>query len=172
MTEDEFATAEGTFGIRFPPDLKQFLSAALPLDHKFRIPAWPDWRGDHEGIRVRLAWPIDSICFDIEHNEFWYPEWGPQPATLPEKFEVARKALRAAPALVPVCSHRYIPTEPVEEGNPVWSMYQTDIILYGATLTDYFQHEFKVPAPSAPPAEPRRIRFWTDFIDYADTRWE
>src|SRR5207248_878868 len=55
----------------------------------------------------------------------------------------------------------------VVTGNPVWSMYQTDIIVYGVTLTDYLRREFRVPAPHDPPERPRPIRYWTDFIRYA-----
>src|SRR5207245_1362409 len=44
--------------------------------------------------------------------------------------------------LIPVCSQRYLPDDPPLAGNPVFSIYQTDIIIYGRNLWDYFRHEF------------------------------
>jgi hypothetical protein len=46
------------------------------------------------------------------------------------------------PRLVPVFSHRYLPAEPHLSGNPVLSVYQTDIIYYGSNLKRYIAHEF------------------------------
>ena len=35
-----------------------------------------------------------------------------------------------------------MPSEPFTEGNPVFSVHQTDIIAYGVGLADYLTHEF------------------------------
>jgi hypothetical protein len=77
--------------------------------------------------------------------------------------------------MIPVYSHRYLPAEPCEAGNPVFSIYQTDIIHYGYDLADYFAREFRVDAAVAPEryiwtppwaaAEPRPIRFWDDVMN-------
>lgn len=45
--------------------------------------------------------------------------------------------LKAAPRLIPICSHRYIPEEPHDAGNPVFSVMQSDVIYYGADLANY-----------------------------------
>jgi hypothetical protein len=39
-------------------------------------------------------------------------------------------------------SHRYLPEKSHEPGNPVFSVYQADVIYYGADLIDYFEREF------------------------------
>ena len=44
--------------------------------------------------------------------------------------------------MIPVYSHRCIPAEPFESGNPIFSMYGADIMIYGLTLSEYFLNEF------------------------------
>jgi hypothetical protein len=160
LTEDEFLQVERRFGFQFPPDLRTFLSIGLPVSGR-----WVDWRNvDDAAIRERLEWPIEGICFDIEHNAFWLGEWGARPSDLQEAFEVARRAVAGAPVLIPICSHRFIPAAPPESGNPVFSIYQTDIIYYGADLMDYLQNEFRYyfgRAEFAVAKNPRRIAFWS-----------
>lgn len=47
---------------------------------------------------------------------------------------VAQGALTAAPMLIPVQGGVYIPDDPPEEGNPLFSVYGFDIIFAGETL--------------------------------------
>jgi hypothetical protein len=156
----EFNRIEQKFGFQFPPDLRDFLSAGLPKSHH-----WIDWRdADEESIKDRLNWPFDGMCFDIEHNSFWPKEWGERPKDLKEAIEIARCAFHHAPILVPIYSHRYIPALPHERGNPVFSIYQTDIIYYGKNLMDYLQNEFKSifgRADSVIAGNPKEIPFWS-----------
>lgn len=160
LSAEELALAEERFAFRFPSDLREFLRIGLPVSHP-----WVDWRGERESsIRERLKWPLDGICFDIEQNAFWLAEWGPRPKRMELASDIARRAVANAPTLIPICGHRYIPAEPPEAGNPVFSVYQTDIILYGSDLLDYLQNEFKYHfgrAEFAAPANPRRIAFWS-----------
>jgi hypothetical protein len=164
MTEEEFSRVERQFGFRFPPDLRTFLAAGLPVSR-----GWVDWRRiDEAAIRGRLDWPLEGICFDIEHNRFWLQEWGERPSKLEAAFDVARRAVRAAPVLIPICGHRYIPVEPCEEGNPIFSIYQTDIIYYGADLMDYLHNEFGYyfgRAAYAITKTPRRVPFWARLVE-------
>ena len=54
-------------------------------------------------------------------------------------------------------------TEPVRAGNPVFSVYQTDIIYYGGDLLSYFACEFHGVAKwHTPPLDVRPIRFWSE----------
>jgi len=166
LTDQEVARIESTFGFRFPPDLRNLLRHVLPVSNE-RIQGFPDWRSEPEtSLRDRLDWPVDGICFDIEHNSFWMDAWGPKPANLEEAFQIARKAVAEVPKLVPIFSHRYIPDEPHLAGNPVFSVYQTDIVYYGRDLSNYFMNEFSVPKPHwdywTYPTRP--IRFWDDVI--------
>ena len=113
-------------------------------------------------IQDQLAWPADGMCFDIEHNAFWLPAWGPKPDSLEEAAARARHAVRVAPFLIPICGHRYLPAEPCESGNPVFSVHQTDIIYYGLDLPSYLLAEFDAPNPFAVPDSPREIEFWSE----------
>ena len=97
MTADEFARVEQRFGFRFPLDLREFLAAGLPVSE-----GWVDWRGEDEAtILDSLNWPLEGICFDIERNGFWLPEWGARPPGLPDAFEVARRAVAPGPGARP-----------------------------------------------------------------------
>jgi hypothetical protein len=66
---------------------------------------------------------------------------------------------------------RYLPSEPLLGGNPVFSVHQTDIIFYGCDLRDYVWNEFAPQderwkrfqglSEAEASAAFRPIRFWT-----------
>jgi hypothetical protein len=156
LTDQEVEQVEKKFGFRFPPDLRAFLQAAMPVQIGFH-----DWRSDDEAkLREILNWPLEGCLFDVEYNDFWLPEWGPKPELLADAFAVAEEKINEAPKLIPIYSHRYIPEEPRESGNPVFSVHQMDIIYYGFDLDDYLRHEFNLPDRKEWPAEVRTIKFW------------
>src|SRR4029450_5611982 len=138
LTPQELASIERDYGFIFPCDLREFLAYALPVSSR-----WVDWRrASSSDIKARLDWPFQGMCFDIQHSAFWLDSWGEKPQALGQAFNVARAAINAAPRLIPVYSHRYMPDRPSSSGNPVFSVYQTDIIYYGADLFDYLCNEF------------------------------
>jgi len=51
---------------------------------------------------------------------------------------VVRRRVSGSPPLVPIYGNRYISNEPLLAGNPVLSVWQTDIIYYGYDLASYF----------------------------------
>ncbi|MCX6850819.1 MAG: SMI1/KNR4 family protein [Verrucomicrobia bacterium] len=161
LTAQEFEGVERDYGFCFPEDLKEFLAYALPVSRK-----WIDWRnGPKDKILYMMQWPLDGICFDIEHNTFWMEEWGARPASLADAFEIAKERVFKAPQLIPIYSHRFMPGKPSQAGNPVFSVYQTDIIYYGKNLEDYLHNEFRDAFGIASPVkagEPREIEFWSD----------
>ena len=158
----EVARVESTYGFRFPPDLGSFLEVAVPVSEPF-----PNWRhGSEADLQRKLAWPLEGMLFDIEHNVFWYDSWGPKPSALSDAFAIARREVAKAPTLIPVYSHRYVPCEPELAGNPVFSVHQTDIIYYGNDLASYFNHEFGAELPPWAATERRHIKFWTDLVEY------
>ena len=161
LTEAETREAEYRFGFRFPLDLRALLQIGLPVGDRF-----PDWRdGDQERLRESLDWPLEGMQFDIRDNAFWLAEWGPRPESLDEAFQITAQAVANAPRLVPVYGHRYIPAEPPRAGNPVFSVYQTDIIIYRSDLLSYFAAEFRgVATWHTPPMDPRPIRFWSELV--------
>ena len=156
-TDAELDDAQAKYDLRFPPDL-------LALFRERRPREGYDWRTDDQQIRDMLAWPLEGLLFDVENNALWWPEWGGRPDKPEERAEVLAGVVNKAPKLIPLISHRYLPSEPHEAGNPVFSVYQSDVIYYGADLADYFEREFGDPGrPLASPIKP--IRFWSELVE-------
>ena len=151
----ELDAAQERYNLKFPPDLIELLLEKRPV-HGY------DWRGKDERIEAMLKWPFELLEFDLENNWLWWPEWGDRPANPEDRAAVLRGELAKAPKLIPLISHRFIPEEPCEAGNPVFSMYGEDTIYYGANLAEYFENEFNSRYVIGPT---RRIRFWSDLVD-------
>jgi hypothetical protein len=167
LTKTEIGAIKQKFNVVFPPDLARFLMTALPTSDDF-----VNWRKGlalkeiEMKIRKRMEWPFDGMVFDIENNNFWVDNWGQKPDTVEERKKIARQHFDKYPKLVPVYSHRYIPNEPFEDWNPVFSVHQMDIIYYGYDLPTYFANEFNFSLTDtfAIPNKPKRtIRFWSDW---------
>ena len=116
------------------------------------------------------VWPLDGCLFDVEHSGFWLPEWGKKPELLADAFKIATEMIAEAPKLIPIYSHRYIPEEPHESRNPIFSVHQMDVIYYGFDLDDYLRHEFNLPGRKEWPTQVRPVRFW-DPERFQDLRW-
>ena len=159
-TQAELDDAQARFALRFPPDL-----VALLLEH--RIPGGWDWTRDEDRIRDMLNWPLEGILFDVENAGLWWPEWGERPPSREERAEIVGRIVAAAPRLIPLYGHRFIPEEPHEAGNPVFSVHQSDIIHYGSDLDNYLENEFAVPRHSCVGPDIRRIRFWSEAVERA-----
>ena len=110
----------------------------VPIDE----PSFYDWQRDRDALRRRFAWPLEGLLFDIEHNDLWLEEWGPKPESLEARKQRLTELVERAPRLIPVYGHRYLLAEPRQAGNPVLSVYQDDIIVYGKDLRSYFLIEF------------------------------
>lgn len=146
LDDSEFLAIENSYSFQFPPDLREFLPYGMPVS-----PNFPNWRtgeclkGSLPVALVELMdWPAKGVCFDVEHHGFWIQQWGPKPSDTAEALRVARERVKQAPALIPVWGHRFLPAEPVEMGNPVLSVWQTDIIYYGSNLISCLRREFKL----------------------------
>lgn len=140
LTDAEFARIERDYEFEFADDHRAFLAAGLPLSSPARgrrRSSWPDWRDADPGdLRERLGWPLEGVIFDVEHNAFWLPFWGQQPADTSQALRAARQHLDRAPKMIPVYGHRYLPAGRGTYGHPALSIYQTDIIFYGTDLAD------------------------------------
>ncbi|WP_371614824.1 hypothetical protein [Streptomyces sp. NBC_00454] len=159
LSERELDAVEGRFGFTFSSDHRVFLVAGLPCGS----PQWPDWRnGDPDDLAARLAQPVEGVLFDVERSGFWHPAWSPRPAGTSEALQVARSELAAAPRLVPVYGHRYLPGTSGECGHPVLSVHQTDVIIYGNDLADYIRREFTGRASRFPARA--TVGFWSYFV--------
>ncbi len=67
---------------------------------------------------------------------------GRRPPTMDAQRKRLREAISSAPKLIPITRHRYLLAEPLRAGNPVLSVYQADIIIYGADLRRFLLIEF------------------------------
>jgi len=162
LSDTEVEKIERRYRFQFPPDLKSFLEQALPVGRGF-----PDWRdGCESDLRDALDWPLEGILFDVEHNGFWMPAWGERPTEIEQAIAVARTNVSNAPQLIPIYSHRYIPSEPHAGDNPVFSVYQADILRYRSSLRSCLAAEFRLGAAEFVAPTPRRIRFWDELVSY------
>jgi hypothetical protein len=156
-SQGELDDAQAKYGLTFPPDLLALLLERRPVQGY-------DWRSDDDQIRAMLKWPLEGLLFDVENDELWWPEWGLRPGTQGARAEVVAAVVGSAPKLIPLVSHRYLPAEPNEAGNPVFSVYQSDVIYYGVDLVDYFEREFGgANRPFPHPA--KRIPFWSELVE-------
>lgn len=142
LSEPELIFVEETYGFRFAPAHRALIATGLPIIH-----GWWDWRNENDAtLRSIVNWPIDGILFDVAQNSFWPQSWGNRPSD-PDR--VAREHLRTWPTLVPLCGHRFMlaadanETVVVTDGQaPVFSVYQSDVVIYGHNLLDYAAREF------------------------------
>jgi hypothetical protein len=155
LTDDELAAAEAYVGVAFPPDLRALLAEGMPADRGF-----PNWRVLDDVIDDYMTAPLEGIHFDIEHNAFWWSTWGERPARLEDALAVATEQFARVPKLLPIYGHRYLAAEPYEAGNPVFSVHQTDVIVYGDDLRSYFEAELS--RTYVGPKTPRFIPFWSE----------
>lgn len=162
LTEVEIDEIERTWALAFPPDYRLFLRRLHAVDRRMAVahymaydersgeshlvpyerPAFYNWLTDTEALRGRFAWLHEGLEFDVEHDVPWRETWGPKPVTLDAQKQRVRELVAEAPQLIPVFAHRYLLAEPHCTGNPVLSIYQSDIIVYGYDLRSYLLHEF------------------------------
>jgi hypothetical protein len=170
LTDDEVQGAEQRYQIQFPPDLRQFLQIALPVATTANA-VFPNWRSANpeiiQDIRWRLQTPVEWLAdeFTLEEHHFWLPGWDAKPQNLADALEYVRQKVRAAPRLIPLIGHRFMPQTPHQAGNPVFSMYGDDTIYYGFDLADYLHKEFRISRPEWAASRPRRyIPFWENLV--------
>lgn len=155
-TAAELERAQALFHLTFPPDLIALLRDRRPV-------GGPDWNNETE-VRALLAWPYEGLLFDVEQNGLWWCEWGERPDGMEERAEVLRDVVARAPRLIPIFSHRYLPATPARAGNPVFSVYQSDVIYYGADLGDYIEREENSWDFRPWPEAIREIEFWSELV--------
>jgi hypothetical protein len=156
-TQSELDRAQRRFGLVFPPDLVALLRRKRPVDGH-------DWMDDR-AIRQALDWPFEGLRKSVEQGQLWWPEWGKLPSSARAREQVLREVVSRAPKLIPLIGHRYLPEQPHEAGNPVFSIFYTDAIYYGANLKDYFEREFTSWHSKPWPAQIKYIPFWSDLVE-------
>lgn len=161
LSDRETAGIEQEFDFLFPPDLKMLLQTALPVSAGFT-----PWRTDDRmELRERMERPWEGIVFDLRESDFWYLPWGERPDTLQERIRVAERHYACYPPLIPIYEHRYLPAVPNRVGNPVFSVWQTDVIYYGRDLASYFRREFERKNVRAKGALAEPIEFWSELAE-------
>jgi hypothetical protein len=166
-SQAELDDVQAKWEIRFPQDLiEQLRERRLLID----APDCFDWvTADPEHIRERLAWPFESYWRSVERHEIWWPEWGERPTSLTDQKEKLRWIFGEAPKLIPLIGIRYIPDEPHESGNPVFSVMASDIVYYGANLIDWLERERGGLQSKEKPWPPiKEIRFWGQAVRYGE----
>ena len=158
LSAERIAAAERRWNLHFPPDYRLFLARLHAVDRPMRClsgeqsphdaprlhgaPSFYNWLTESSAIQERLDALVEGLQFDVENNNLWRSGWGPKPATAVTRAERVRELVSAAPRLIPVFSHRYLLAEPAQEGNPVFSIMQSDIIVFATDLRTYFLTEF------------------------------
>ena len=169
LTDQEIHLAENRWNFRFPPDLRAFLQIALPApreSHHIEHKAFPNWRStDQEDIlyiQYRMNWPLDTILWDVEYNAYWMDGWGARPEDSEEARKITTHQIQNAARLIPVFAHHYLPAEPYEVGNPVFSVRGFDTIQYGVDLVNYLSQEFHLEEAPTIKKNARPIPVWGD----------
>jgi len=158
---DELAEIQRSWKLRFPPDLAAMLQERRSL---LEGTGAFDWiKTDPKVIQANLDWPFEGFWFDVQHNATWWPEWGEKPREAKGQYNRLRQVFDAAPRLIPLFGHRYLPEEPFEADNPVLSVYQTDVICYGVNLNDWLAREAE-RRERAPIASIKEIPFWSQAL--------
>ena len=67
------------------------------------------------------------------------------------------------PVLIPLYKHRYMSTS-YTGGNPVYSVYNSDIICAGNDLASWMKTEFNLALPQHYQADKKSVQFWDDFL--------
>jgi hypothetical protein len=161
-TKPELDHIQDEWGLRFPSDLVNLMRERRPL-----IAGGFDWLATpSEKIRHALEWPFEGFWFDVQHNDLWWPEWGPRPDNSTDQKARLAEVFAVAPKLIPLFGHRYLPETPTEGGNPVFSVYQSDVIYYGENLLDWLIRE-QDPGTRVtidPMHPPKEIAFWSEVV--------
>jgi len=158
LPEEAIRVVEREWSLAFPPDYRLFLQRLHCVDRPMvgayftgedgrklepaYKPSFCNWLTDKDTIQQKFKWILEGLEFDVEHNDLWLESWGEKPESLNAQKDSLRSAVSQAPKLVPILSHRYLVAEPPLPGNPVLSVYQSDIIVYGDDLRSYLLNEF------------------------------
>ncbi len=164
LSPKEITSIENTFGLQFPPDIRYFLEAVLPMGRFY-----PNWRRFDDRLAYYLDWPRIGIKDAVRDGTYWDPTWGDRPLEVSEAVNHAMRLFESAPKLIPICNLNYVSSEPHIEGNPVLSVHQTDIIYFGRDLAHRLMYvpqraEYRDKEYPGYSAEYRYIKFWTEMV--------
>jgi len=108
-----------------------------------------DWTDDSPEniwyIKKMIEHTIKSTIFDVENCNCWMDEWGEKPEDFHTRQKILMERLRAAPKLIPIHEHYFIPEAgPCDTGNPVFDFIQLcEAHCQAETLWLFFERYFK-----------------------------
>ena len=164
LTDKEFEKIENFYSIKFPQVLRCLFKSFLP-----NLYNWRDFSKENvKKIKDKLNWPIEGIKYDIKYNNFWLECFGEKTGNLEQDLAKAEEYMRnqkneVVPKLIPIYSHRYVPCYPDSMEVPIFSIYQTDIIIYGNNIEQYFENEF-VKFKNSENNDIVHVPFWSEFF--------
>ena len=176
LSEAELRGAEETFGLTFPPLLREVLALAHPVRRPVFPQPWmhrspssvPDWRlRDVERTRTLIGIPADGVLFDVEENDFWWNAWGPLPEAIPERMAVAKRELALVPRLIPLIGNLCVAAS---DDSPVFSLIQTRVGLFAVSLADVGDDEARTAAVQSATWPVGTVPFWSELCAYASHR--
>lgn len=162
LTNRALGELEAVIGCQLPFEVGMMLVMAVPAAEPWRQWEDPaaDWASWNENV-------LGGICFDIEHNDFWFADWGQKPASLDDQMAIATEHFGSTvPPLFPIYGNRAVPLLAADgqdnsDGNPVFLIDRTAVGAHGNDLADWMHREFEVPLPMWP-SEDRTFAFWSE----------
>ncbi|EGO8358130.1 SMI1/KNR4 family protein [Escherichia coli] len=165
LSEAEITTIEQTFNFCFPLDFKAFLHTALPASEGFIHWRQALYSGKIEReVKQRFNTPIEGVLYDVMKNDFWLDVWGEKNLNLDSRKDHFDKISNQCPVLIPLYRNRYMATSLHTGGNPVYSVYNSDIICTGNDLACWMKTEFNLALPGNYQADKNPVQFWDDFL--------
>lgn len=168
MTPMELDAAEEFFGFRFPGELREFLSRAVPVGREFF-----NYRDCSEKNKERFAAFQDgmerSFRFDLKNNRDDLLELLGQKLGFaqdgPGFDEAVIRYWRESPRLIPFFAHRCF-FDGMDD-MPILSFWQpVDTIVYGENLSEYLEAEFLgVRTPGPIPECLKQAGIWGELIE-------
>ncbi len=173
LAEAEIHDVEERFDIVVPPLWRRVLARVHPIGRSkpprgphgtLPLIAYPDWRlRDEATTRNLIDAPIDGLLFDVEHNDFWWADWGQRLDEVPARRKRAVGHLADVPRLVPLWSHLYVAAT---DDSPVFSIVQADLYVPALSVADLptGQNQGVVALDDWPIGN---IPFWSDLHAYS-----
>ncbi len=166
LSKEEIEKAENVFNIKFPTEIKAFLSYGMPLGEGFYN--WRDFSQENidkvKSFQKRIE---EAFLFDFENNDLSdeFKDKFPDAESETELRNKIMEYLHSSPKLVPFYHHRCFFDG--MDNMPIISFWQpTDSVFYGKNFEDYLKIEFLNESRQAADVSEnlQKIGIWKDLI--------
>lgn len=179
LSEEEIDAIERREGVPLAADFRLYLRHLRGTDRprvgaRFdgatlvptQRPGFYDWKDGLREIEAARDNVLEGLVFDVEHNGLWLDELGEKPPEPGARREALAAAVAAAPRLLPLFEHRALVAQPPRVGNPVLSIMQSDLIIYGEDLRAYLLNELgaMIGVEREPVTRAPELEFWGQFL--------